>query len=542
MVRSSGVLAALREAEVAVDELTSAFRNRRNKIGTRGITRKLHVTLFDSVFADHKEDHLLSIRDLARLVKNTFATSKRRLPLLKLGSFGGVRSASGCLRTNGNLVSVDGVEADYDGGVLTPQQAADILRAHNIAGCVYETASSTPEAPRFRILCPSSRTLPSFRRVGLVARLNGIFGGVLATESFTPSLSFFFGGIEGRPMPFVTVVDGRFIDEAEDLDATALGADKQPFFKANTGATEAGQEIDDGEDNLDLDLARIETALNAIPEGCWTDRDLWLRLMMSVKRATRGSEEAYELYERYSALGGEKYDPDDQRRVWDSIDPSQRDGIGPGTLFYEAAKHSHAVANRSSCGMEVLSVDDCLNAPPRDYVIKGFIAVGDLCSVFGAPGAGKSTLCPHLAYHVALGESVFGLRVRQGLVFYIAAEDGEGMTRRIAALVRRYGSTDNLKIIRRVSSLLDEDGSALEELMQMVRRERPTLIVIDTMSIAFPGIAENDSQDMAKVIAVGRMLTELGAAVVMVHHDTSRKAIHHAVTAASMACLIAQCT
>ena len=73
------------------------------------------------------------------------------------------------------------------------------------------------------MLLPTSGPLAPGLRTGLVARLNGIVGGVLApTESFTLSQSFYYGSVDNNPNHQVRILDGDFIDLRADLDAGAI--------------------------------------------------------------------------------------------------------------------------------------------------------------------------------------------------------------------------------------------------------------------------------------------------------------------------------
>lgn len=53
-----------------------------------------------------------------------------------------------------------------------------------------------------------------------------------------------------------------------------------------------------------------------------------------------------------------------------------------------------------------------------------------------------------------------------------------------------------------------------------MKRDRPGLIVIDTLAMAFPGMDENSAEGMGRVVAVARALTKWGAAVILIHHGT----------------------
>jgi putative DNA primase/helicase len=98
-------------------------------------------------------------------------------------------------------------------------------------------------------------------------------------------------------------------------------------------------------------------------------------------------------------------------------------------------------------GLTILTPSDCEAALPRPYIVKGLIGRGDFGLIVGQPGAGKSVLGPHIAYAVAQGRSIFGRRVQQGVVLYIAAEDGAGLRVRVRGLRQRWGDAPDFRLI-----------------------------------------------------------------------------------------------
>lgn len=92
------------------------------------------------------------------------------------------------------------------------------------------------------------------------------------------------------------------------------------------------------------------------------------------------------------------------------------------------------------------------------------------------------------------------------------------MRQRVHGLKLTHGDAPRFALVEGVGSLLP--GRQADELSAMVAEHRPALIVIDTLAMAFPGIDESTSHDMGRVIAFARSLTEHGAAVVLIHHDT----------------------
>jgi hypothetical protein len=179
-----------------------------------------------------------------------------------------------------------------------------------------------------------------------------------------------------------------------------------------------------------------------------------------------------------------------------------------------------AEARRSK--LRMLSVEECCEAPPRGYVVKGLLAPGQVGCIFGQPGAGKSVLAPHLAYRVAQGRPVFGHRTKQGAVFYVAAEDEAGMRQRVNALRLRNGDAPGLYLIAGVSALVAAGEAStpdLAALLALAEERRPVLIVVDTLAAASSGLDENSSQDMSRIAKAMRSLARFGAAVLLVHHS-----------------------
>src|SRR3569832_487366 len=82
--------------------------------------------------------------------------SKSDCKLLKLATFGEVRSAKGSLRHDANVLQVFGIAGDYDAGVMTPAEAAELLAQGGVESLVYTTPSHKLGAPRWRVLCPLS--------------------------------------------------------------------------------------------------------------------------------------------------------------------------------------------------------------------------------------------------------------------------------------------------------------------------------------------------------------------------------------------------
>src|SRR4051794_31631636 len=135
------------------------------------------ITLFPSRSAISKQERLVTLRRLVEMIRTTRAQTKDKLPWVKLARFGEVRTERNCLRHDDNVLAITGVEADYDGESLAPEYAVEKLTQVGLLSLVYTSPSHTPDKPRWRVLCPTSKEYPAERRAALLGRLNGLFGG-----------------------------------------------------------------------------------------------------------------------------------------------------------------------------------------------------------------------------------------------------------------------------------------------------------------------------------------------------------------------------
>lgn len=176
---------------------------------------------------------------------------KASCPLIKLAIFGDTRTPAGSLRSNGNMTSVTGIEADYDAGQVPIQQAADMLQAAGIECCLYSSPSSTPTAPRWRVLAPLSRPYPPNDRRRFVQYLNDALCGICAPESFTPSQAYYFGRVSGAQYEFVPV-NGQRIDLLTPASTAMTNAAVAPGLLGCTPVPEhlRGKQLDEMTQNL----------------------------------------------------------------------------------------------------------------------------------------------------------------------------------------------------------------------------------------------------------------------------------------------------
>ena len=179
---------------------------------------EIDFTIFGDRYGMTARRQHASLEELAAAIRDTVAIAKEALPLVKFGTFGSLRTPEGCLRHDVNVLTVSGVEGDYDGGEISFEQAVEIAEKAGLRALIYTSPSYTPQRPRWRVVAPFSGPLPPEMRAHNMGRLNGLYDGIFAVESWTLSQSYFFGRITGNPGPLVAVIDGMPIDRLDELD------------------------------------------------------------------------------------------------------------------------------------------------------------------------------------------------------------------------------------------------------------------------------------------------------------------------------------
>jgi Sec-independent protein translocase protein TatA len=322
----------LRTSRLAALAFGSAIKEPRWAMSTTngsGIRDRFSITLFKDVAARAITVKELTLYELRDLIFATSAASKAELPLLKLAKFGSHRTANGSLRHNQNVIEINGIEGDYDEKQVTLAQAVAALDAAHLKAIAYTSPSHSTAEPKWRCLLFTSRPLPPEERIKLVARVNGVLGGILASESFTLSQGFYLGSVNSNPDHCVVLLDeGDYIDLRDDLDANARG--KSTGTQGGDNQAQPNQKSDK---QADPDL--IYAAMAVIPNETrgWVAE--YNPTGMAIFNATNGVErgfEAFDMWARKSPI----YNSDNVRERWQRYFASPPTEIGAGTIFQRA--------------------------------------------------------------------------------------------------------------------------------------------------------------------------------------------------------------
>ena len=205
---------------------------------------KIHITFFTNFAAATKTEKDLTLPELHGLILKTSGPTKEKLPWLKLACFGEKKTDKGSLRHDANVTGTTGIELDYDGEQkISFDAAVTTLREMKCRGIVYATPSHTPELPRWRLLLPTSETLPNDMRNRLAHRVNGFFGCVFKGESFVLSQSFYYGKAKDNAAADHRgeIIDGAFVDLQDNICRFELaGTPKDKADAANNPFTDYG--------------------------------------------------------------------------------------------------------------------------------------------------------------------------------------------------------------------------------------------------------------------------------------------------------------
>lgn len=169
-------------------------------------------------------------------------------------------------------------------------------------------------------------------------------------------------------------------------------------------------------------------------------------------------------------------------------------------------------------------------------LVAGLFGPGELVTVYGDSGAGKSFVTLDLAWAVAQGRPWHGIRTRKGPMLYVSLEGVDGFRKRMLAAKAKFGDPGDYlaRLKLHISLVRTEEGlkgaatiiAACQKFAAEVG-EPVAGIVIDTLARATAGDNENDVADMMHFVEqrAGPIARITGAAVLIVHHTNKTGSI-----------------
>ncbi|UTX34219.1 AAA family ATPase [Micrococcus luteus] len=438
----------------------------------------------------------------------------------------------------------------------------DRVEALGFAAVVHPTFSSTPDAPRWRVIAPLSRPVSADEYARLsraVAEEIALGDDEFDRGSYEAERAMFSPAGPGGSLGRYEVLEGPALDVREYLPAVADEAkpdggpltrgDDLPDFTGGTAvsAVRPVERVRPSVDRRYVDRA-VEGALAdlaelaVLPEGGRNDRgEGWdagiFRVACRLVRAgnAAGDPDAHRarFFEVAPAAEG-TYDP---AAKWASaLDTVDDDVLAPAdrgrseadfaTAPDDAAAAPAAEPDTVRSRFPALDLTALLdpNRPEREWVVRGLIPAGTSVSLVAPAGTGKSLLLLALALDVARGRDDFaGLAIdRQRRVLIVDMENTpEDYAERLGALGvtqanahELAGRFDVIDLPRLAPLDTATGGAELAEILDEYGLEAGDVVVLDSFQRVTEG-PENDA-DTARAFYrhTGAMLKARGMTVV----------------------------
>ena len=142
----------------------------------------------------------------------------------------------------------------------------------------------------------------------------------------------------------------------------------------------------------------------------------------------------------------------------------------------------------------------------------------------GAPKIGKSFLVAQIAHHVSTGQDLWGYKVHQGTVLYLALEDDESRLQR--RMFRMFG-VEGTSSLHFATSAKMIGGGLDEQLEKFVREHSDTkLIIVDTLQKVREAVSDSYSysSDYEVIGKLKQFADRYGVCVLIVHHTRKQPA------------------
>ncbi len=460
-------------------------------------TRPMHVTFFRDEYASTLRTQDMTLPALRDLILKTTASTKAALPWLKLAKFGDKRTEKNSLRNDANVDKITGIELDDDSKTTPLDEAVEIMERAKLRGLLYTSPSSTEAEPKSRILLPTSCDLPPNQHAKLIARVNGLFGGIFSTETFTLSQSYYFGTINNNPAHCAVITDGDFIDLRGDLDAGAIGKRERP----KTNGTQYPEGNGEGE-SWSVLLGHIHagtelhTSLRDLAWRCGlagmnggaTVNFLRGALENSIAPRVARWQKRYNSIPQLVASAEQKI-------------PT----LPGGTLIQSSAEFASGFT-------------------PPDYQIDGLIQRRFLYAMTGPTGAGKTAVVMRIGAHVALGLPLDGRDVEKARVLFFAGENPDDIRMRWIKLCEEMGHDPaDMDVFFLPGTPPISDPEIRKRIdAEVAKHGEIGLLIVDTSAAYFRGDDENSNALLGAHARMLRSFVNLpgGPTVIVTCHPT----------------------
>lgn len=289
------------------------------------------------------------------------------------------------------------------------------------------------------------------------------------------------------------------------------------------------------------DVARLKNALSFVssdvPRGIGTIIGLdgapvenyWFGVILAIRRDF--GDAGKPVAQQWSVLSP-RYNHAEFDKDWNAYDPLYPNPVTIGSVYMlakakgwrQGGTSSPAAPSPSKLRYQLLGRTAIMAILPIQWRVKGVFPTTGLGAIYGSSGSGKSFLGADMGACIAAGTRWFGHRTAACPVTYLILEGEAGVRNRTEAWEKHNRATlpNDFKVVVQPFQLgevqdVEDLGAALP---------KGGVVIIDTLNRAAPGMDENSSQDMGRMLAGMKRLQEITVGLVLfVHHtgkDTSK--------------------
>lgn len=255
------------------------------------------------------------------------------------------------------------------------------------------------------------------------------------------------------------------------------------------------------------------------PEGWWAGT-LW-----AIRRHL--GEEGKDLARSWSMQARQRYDEQGFEQTWKQ-GVEHANPVSIASLFKLARLNGWRgilefdVLGGPQAGFRLLDRAAIMALPQMRWRVKGIFPETGVGAIYGPSKAGKSFLSFDLGCAIAGGQSWFEHRTVQAAVTYVMLEGQSALRNRLQAW-EEYNEAQlpaDFRALNQPFNLSEPDE--VKELSALL--PKGGVVIIDTLNRAAPGLDENSSQDMGRILDGMKTLQDNTQGLVLIVHHTGKDA------------------
>ena len=139
----------------------------------------------------------------------------------------------------------------------------------------------------------------------------------------------------------------------------------------------------------------------------------------------------------------------------------------------------------------------------------------------GRPKVGKSRLLMQMSIAIGCGGTFLGIPVNKGKVLYLAFEDSE---RRLQERLKKMQATTDADVVFEKTWTPFHLGGT-QKLIEEIEKQQYTLVIIDTLTRAFPGVSQKDRPEIVAKEIDTLQYYSINNGLAIIFNDHTRKSI-----------------